>query len=389
MDFYQSFKMAFKQLLSNKLRTMLTMLGIIIGVCSVTMLVSVANGMQQSINDEMSELGSSLVTVNIMSNDSSNKFTVEDSNSLKDINGVKSIAPVTNGNVLASFNGEKESVSAISTTESYQEVKNMEISKGRFILDIDVDYSSKVVVLGSEIANALFGLNEPVGKTVNLNGVPYKVVGVLNSQGENAMNTYDNSIVLPLTSGQRLVKNTSISSVYISSENDSKINYIVKKLENELYSIFKDEDSYNVFNQQEIIESMESMQSTMGIVLGAIASISLVVGGIGIMNIMLVSVSERTKEIGIRKALGAKRKTILIQFLIESVVVSLFGGIIGAIIGIIGSNIIYSVMGTEASISWNIVILSLGFSMIVGLVFGILPANKASKLQPIQALRTE
>ncbi|MGL5378378.1 ABC transporter permease [Clostridium sp.] len=389
MDLYQSFKMAFKQLLSNKLRTMLTMLGIIIGVCSVTMLVSVANGMQQSINDEMSGLGSSLVTVNIMSNDASNKFTVEDSNRLKDINGVKSIAPVTNGNVLASFNGEKESVSAISTTESYQEVKNMEISKGRFILDIDVDYSSKVVVLGSEIANTLFGLNEPVGKTINLNGVPYKVVGVLNSQGENAMNTYDNSIVLPLTSGQRLVKNTSISSVYISSENDSKINYIVKKLEGELYSIFKDEDSYNVFNQQEIIESMESMQSTMGIVLGAIASISLVVGGIGIMNIMLVSVSERTKEIGIRKALGAKRKTILIQFLIESVVVSLLGGIIGAIIGIIGSNVIYSVMGIEASISWNVVILSLGFSMVVGLVFGILPANKASKLQPIQALRTE
>lgn len=387
MNFYQSFKMAFKQLLSNKLRTMLTMLGIIIGVCSVTMLVSVANGMQQSITDEMSGLGSSLVTVNIMPSEDSTKFTVEDSNSLKDIDGIKSIAPITTGNILASINGEKESVKAIATTQSYQEIKNMEISKGRFILDIDVDYSSKVVVLGSEIANTLFGLNESVGKTINLNGIPFKVVGVLDSQGENAVDTYDNSVVLPLTSGQRLVQNTSISSVYISSESSDKIDYIVNNLEEKLYNIFKDEDSYSVFNQQEIIESMESMQNTMNIVLGAIASISLVVGGIGIMNIMLVSVSERTKEIGIRKALGAKRKTILIQFLIESVVVSLLGGIIGAVIGIIGSNVMYSAMNIEPSISWNVVISSLGFSIIVGVVFGILPANKASKLQPIQALR--
>lgn len=389
MDFFQSFKMAFKQLVSNKLRTVLTMLGIIIGVCSVTLLVSVANGMQQSINDEMSGLGSSLITVNIMSSDSSKKFGIEESETLKDINGVANIAPVTNGNVLASYNGEKESVSSISTTESYQEIKNLELSKGRFILDIDVDYSSKVVVLGSEIATTLFGLNEPVGKTINLNGIPYKVVGVLESKGENSMSSSDNNIILPMSSGQRLVKNNSISSIYISAESDDKINFIVNKLEDTLYSTFKDEDSYNVFNQQEILDSMESMQNTMGIVLGAIASISLIVGGIGIMNIILVSVSERTKEIGIRKALGAKRRNILIQFLIESVVVSLMGGIIGALIGIIGSNIIYAVMDIEASISWNVVILSLGFSTLVGLVFGILPANKASKLQPIQALRTE
>ncbi|MGL5507360.1 MAG: ABC transporter permease, partial [Paraclostridium sp.] len=243
MDFLQSLRMAFKQLVSNKLRTVLTMLGIIIGVWSVTLLVSVANGMQQSINDEMSGLGSSLITVNIMSSNSNKNFSIDDSNSLKDIPGVENIAPVTNGNVLASYNGEKESVSAISTTESYQKIKNLDIDRGRFILDIDVDYSSKVVVLGNEIANTLFGLNEPIGKTVNLNGVPYKVVGVLQSQGENAMNSADNSVVLPLKAGQRLTKNTSISSVYIGAESDDKISYIVKKLEEKLYNIFKDEDS--------------------------------------------------------------------------------------------------------------------------------------------------
>ncbi len=387
MGFTQSFKMALKQLVSNKMRTALTMLGIIIGVSSVTLLISIAEGMQQSLNDQMGGLGSNLVTVNIKSRVET--LSLDNSEELKNIEGVEDISQVTNGNVSLRYNNEEKDTNIIATTEMYDKIQNIELNNGRFILPIDVEYSSKIVILGSEIASELFNDISPVGNYIKISGIPYKVVGVLEEQGGGAMNSSDSNVFVPITSGQRLLKNNSVGSVYIKVKENYDINEVVTNAENKLDKIFKDSDSYGIFNQQQILDTISSMQDTMKIVLGAISSISLVVGGIGIMNIMLVSVTERTKEIGIRKALGAKRKTILIQFLIESIVVSLLGGIIGAIIGILGSNIAFSVMGVSASVSVSVVAMALGFSIIVGVVFGIMPANKASKLQPIQALRTE
>lgn len=389
MDFYESFKMAFRQLVSNKMRTLLTMLGIIIGVASITLLVSVAQGMQASVNEQMSGLGSNLVTVNMMPNTQNKTLDYKDSKAFENINGVNYVAQTTSGKVNVVANNKNEDAKAIATTENYKKAQDIKISEGRFILPIDLDYNSKVVVLGNDIAKTLFKDKNPIGEYININSIPYKVIGVM-EKSENAMMTsMGDSIFVPITSGQRLLKNTGVEAMYISAKSSEDTQYIVDKTEDKLYDIFGDKDLYSVFNQQAILDTMESIQGTMTIVLGSIAGISLVVAGIGIMNIMLVSVTERTKEIGIRKALGAKRKTILIQFLIESIIVSLLGGVVGAGIGIIGAKIIYSIMGINGAISWSVVGIALGFSIFVGVVFGILPANKASKLQPIQALRSE
>lgn len=389
MDFYESFKMAFRQLVSNKMRTLLTMLGIIIGVASITLLVSVAQGMQASVNEQMSGLGSNLVTVNMMPNTQNKTLDYKDSKAFENINGVNYVAQTTSGKVNVVANNKNEDAKAIATTENYKKAQDIKISEGRFILPIDLDYNSKVVVLGNDIAKTLFKDKNPIGEYININSIPHKVIGVMEKSENAMMASMGDSIFVPITSGQRLLKNTGVEAMYISAKSSEDTQYIVDKTEDKLYDIFGDKDLYSVFNQQAILDTMQSIQGTMTIVLGSIAGISLVVAGIGIMNIMLVSVTERTKEIGIRKALGAKRKTILIQFLIESIIVSLLGGVLGAGIGIIGAKIIYSIMGISGAISWSVVGIALGFSIFVGVVFGILPANKASKLQPIQALRSE
>lgn len=389
MDFYESFKMAFRQLVSNKMRTLLTMLGIIIGVASITLLVSVAQGMQASVNEQMSGLGSNLVTVNMMPNTQNKTLDYKDSKAFENINGVNYVAQTTSGKVNVVANNKNEDAKAIATTENYKKAQDIKISEGRFILPIDLDYNSKVVVLGNDIAKTLFKDKNPIGEYININSIPHKVIGVMDKSENAMMTSMGDSIFVPITSGQRLLKNTGVEAMYISAKSSEDTQYIVDKTEDKLYDIFGDKDLYSVFNQQAILDTMQSIQGTMTIVLGSIAGISLVVAGIGIMNIMLVSVTERTKEIGIRKALGAKRKTILIQFLIESIIVSLLGGVLGAGIGIIGAKIIYSIMGISGAISWSVVGIALGFSIFVGVVFGILPANKASKLQPIQALRSE
>lgn len=389
MGFYENFKMAFRQLVSNKMRTLLTMLGIIIGVASITLLVSVAKGMQSSVNEQMSGLGSNLVTVNILPNQQNKTLSYKDSKKFEDIDNIDYIAQATSGKVTVSANNQSKDISAVATTDTYKEAKDLNLKEGRFLLPIDLDYNSKVVVLGNDVAKDLFNDRSPIGEYVNINSIPYKVVGVMDKDENAMMNTSDNRVFVPITSGQRLLKNTGVEEMYISAKSAEDTPYIEDETKDMLYDEFSDEDLYVVFNQQAILDTMESIQGTMTIVLGSIAGISLVVAGIGIMNIMLVSVTERTKEIGIRKALGAKRKTILIQFLIESTIVSLLGGIVGAIIGIVGAKIIYYIMGISGAISWSVVGVALGFSIFVGVVFGIMPANKASKLQPIQALKSE
>lgn len=389
MNLMQSFKMAINQIKANKLRSSLTMLGIIIGTMSVVLFVTIVSGSREAMYDEYRSAGSDTITTYITPKNENDKLSYEDSLRFKEIDGVINIAPLINGNGKVKTDSGEEDISIIGTNDSYKELNKLKVSDGRFILPIDVENSNKIVVLGKSISQKLFDLQNPVGKYIDVNGIPYKVIGVLDQVYSYGESPEDKSIYIPITNAERLLKVNGISSIYMSADINKPVEKTISSIENMLLKFLSNKNDFSISSAQQLIESMKSMDAIMDIMVGAIAGVALFVAGIGIMNMMLVSVSERTREIGIRKALGAKRKSILIQFLIEAIIISVLGGIVGIIIGVAASLGVLNIMGTGLHIDWGVISISLTFSILTGVIFGILPANKASKLQPIQALKAD
>jgi len=384
----QSIKMALRSIKGNKLRSALTMLGMIIGVSSVIILVSIAQGSAKNVTSQINQLGTNLLTINTFGTDIA--LTEDKISELSKLNGVNALSPVVSGRVNVKKDRTTSQVTMTGTNASYSSVRDTKVSTGRFITDLDIEYRQKIAVIGSDTASTFFGADNPVGQYLQIDGTSFKVVGVLVSKGSSMGQSGDNVVIVPLSTGQRLVKSTTINQVYLQGKSEDQMDLVMNEVERAMASLYPNKsDSYSVTNQQDLMDTMSSISDTMTMMLGGIASISLLVGGIGIMNIMLVSVSERTKEIGIRKAIGAKSRDVLLQFLIEAVVLSGVGGIIGIITGVGLGKLLSSILNLSVSFTSSVMLLSFLFSLAVGVVFGVFPANKASKLNPIQALRYE
>lgn len=390
MKLGQAIKIAFKNIAMNKLRAVLTMLGIIIGVAAVIALTSLGMGASNSVSDDIAGLGTTTVSVNLSGNSSEEE--VVDYNELMafaEFDEVKAVSPtVTTSSTLRNGTTSSSGVTVTGVTTSYEEVQDITLKSGRNVMDIDLDNRNKVVVLGYNIATELFGFANPVDKTVQIDGTTFKVIGVLAEKGEELTGSVDDSVLIPFTTAQRFIGQTYVTSATVLMTDEDSVEMGMAKMKQELYNQFDgDETTYSVRNQSSVSEALDSVSNTMTLLLAGIASISLIVGGIGIMNIMLVSVTERTREIGIRKAIGARKKDIMLQFLIEAIVLSALGGVLGAAIGIASADILSSTLEMTSQITWWVVSGSVSFSVLIGIIFGIFPANKASNLSPLEALR--
>lgn len=383
--------MAMKSILNNKVRSALTMLGVIIGVAAVIAAVGFAQGSMQSVTNLVEGMGTNVVTAMIVDRSESKSLSVDDLDML--INNseyVVSVSPYIMTKGIAKYRTESKSTTLTGTNETYIDMGDVTLQEGRFITRGDMENNLKVAVIGSAVRRKLFGEDNPLGQTIKVNGTNFTIVGLLTEKMNGADNTDDDMVIVPVNVAQRTLKIKNVTMFMASASERETIDLAMKQIEDFLYNIFRNKDSYICFTQESVLGMLGNISSIMMLIMGSIATISLVVGGIGIMNIMLVSVSERTREIGIRKAIGAKRKDILIQFLIEALMLTGIGGIIGILVGVA---IIKFVIGAVDmitpvySVPW--IIASFTISLVIGVVFGIFPANKASKLNPIDALRNE
>ena len=387
----QSVKMAWKSISSNKMRSFLTMLGIIIGVLALVVLVSLVSGATSSVNDQISSMGANLIQVSVM-DDKDKPVKLSDLEDLAEEEEIRETDPVAQINSTASSTYAEETAVVYGTTGAYSDIMQQELYSGRFLKNTDVDNHTNVAVINAGLATEVLGRMDVVGETIKLDGVSYMVVGVLQADDSDTSTTQTYEAYIPYTSLVRLTDSVSmeITSFYVSAVSEESLDPAEEVVTEMLMERFdQDEDAFTVINQSTIMEAMESVNSILSLLLGGIAGISLLVGGIGIMNIMLVSVTERTREIGIRKAIGAGRGVIMLQFLIEALMISLMGCAIGILLSWITLQVI-SVIGKDSmtfALSPGVVWIAVAFSILIGVVFGIYPANKAAKKKPIDALR--
>jgi putative ABC transport system permease protein len=410
MNIIHQFLEALRGISSNKLRSGLTVLGIVIGVAAVIAMLAIGRGAQNTISSSIESIGTNLLYVtpgnrNVPDLGNPKPLTISDANALSDPGNAPSIlrvAPVIQGVGEVSYSGESVNTSINGVTEAYALVSNLKVSEGELIVDSHLTNRSAVAVIGVDVANSLFGRSENlVGETVRVMGQPFRVIGILESKGGGGFGSQDNRILVPLTTVQsRLIRRVNpdqVDSILVQAVDANAVNKAIDQITQILSTRHHTQvgkEDFSILNQQDILSTAQTITGVLTIFLGGIAAISLLVGGIGIMNIMFVSVTERTREIGLRKAVGARKIDIMIQFLVESSVLSLIGGVIGILLawGIasaVGRIAAASNVDIRPTIQLDMILLATLFSAGVGIFFGFYPSLRAANLQPVEALRSE
>jgi putative ABC transport system permease protein len=406
MNYSNLTKIAWGALMRNKFRAFLTMLGIIIGVASVIAMLAIGQGSKKSIQGQMSSMGSNLVFVMpgsqqkggaMMGNSNAQTLTLADAEAIKkQCENITAVSPEVRSSGQAVFGNKNWPTSIYGSNEEYLSIKKIDVKSGRMFTDKEIKSMAKVCLVGETVIENLFGKGaDPIGQTIRYKNIPFKVIGVLSEKGDNSFGQDQDDLMLaPYTTVQkRILAIEHIQAIYTSAVSEEKTIEAIAELETVLRARHKitnpDDDDFRVMSQSELVKTFTSISDILTALLGAISGISLLVGGIGIMNIMYVSVTERTREIGLRMSIGGKGKDILMQFLIESVMLSVLGGLIGILLGYLAAAGVGSIMGWPVEITTNSVILSFVVCSAIGIFFGWYPARKASNLNPIDALRYE
>jgi putative ABC transport system permease protein len=407
MDISENFKMAGKTLVANKLRSGLTMLGIIIGNASVIAMVGVGQGAQKYAASQFQSLGTDIIFI-LPGTDNARRNTISPPNRLvladaeaiaAQVPSVKEVAPQVNGSELATYKNQTYRATLIGTTPEYSSLRSADVSRGRFLTNDDLKRNARVVAVGAAIARNLFGQADPIGQQIRIKGISFEVIGIMSEKGAFLGTNQDDSVFIPIsTMTSRLIGKTSpygtgISFINVSAKDSNSVSTAQFQITNLLRLRHKTTDlnaeaTFTIRTQKDALEIVDKISGALTILLAATAGISLLVGGIGIMNIMLVSVTERTSEIGLRKAIGASQSSILTQFMIEAVILSLAGGFIGTGLGISGVLLVGAVTPLKAGVSGMAIIVAVGVSGAIGLFFGVFPARQAARLDPIVALRS-